>query len=232
MSDYLQIKSEDWSDFRTSLLRYAELPRDQRNEFWFRGQGSSDWTLSTTLDRGHKFQDVQERNEANEQLLSEFKTEAIHVGTPENRLSSQIRLDFLARHHGLPSPLMDWSLSPYVATYFAYAAMPKEAEYVSVWCLDLKEVDWNNREDIDLLRDDLPFFENRRALQQRSVFLKVFVPENIETLIPQALTRFDLPASDKKSALQDLDEMLVNATTMFYDLEGAAKTSVLRFFGN
>lgn len=228
MDHFHQIKSEGWSDFRMSLLRYAELPRDRRNELWFRGQGDANWSLSTTLDRALDLQDAQKRNEMNTHLLREFAKEAVHVDTPENWLDDRERLEFLARHHGLPSPLMDWSLSPYVATYFAYAAMPKEAEFIAVWCLDLQEVDWADRKDIDLLRDDLPFFENRRALQQRSVFLNVGVPDALETLIPQALTRFDLSADDRERALQDLDEMLVNATTMLYDLEGAAKTAMLR----
>lgn len=232
MDDFLQVKSEDWSDFRMSLLRYAELPRDQRNEFCFRGQGDSAWQLSTTLDRVPGLTDIHVRDDKNKQLLLEFKNEAVHVGTPESWLSDPVRLELLARHHGLPSPLMDWSLSPYVAAYFAYANMDESAEYVSVWCLDLKRVEWNNRDDIDLLRDNLPFFDNRRAIQQRSLFLKVYVPKDLESLIPCALTRFDLPASDRSVALQDLDEMLVNATTMFYDLEGAAKTSVLRLFGD
>lgn len=232
MPEYRVVTSDSWSDFRASLLRYAELAQDRRNELWFRGQGDQNWGLCTTLDRSHDIRNVEERDSINSNLLREFKAEAIHVGVPEAQIEGESRLELLARHHGLPSPLMDWSLSPYVATYFAYAAMAKRATYVSVWCLDLKGMDWHSREDVEFLRDDLPFFENRRALQQRSVFLRVAAPANVEALLPEALTRFDLPVSDRGAALQDLDEMLVNATTMFYDLEGAAKTAVLRLAGS
>lgn len=232
MADFHIVETKDWSDFRASLLRYADLSRDRRNELWFRGQGSSAWGLSTTLDRCHNVSSAEHRNSINSDLLREFKAEAIHVGVPESQVDRESRLELLARHHGLPSPLMDWSLSPYVASYFAYAAMPEDAESVSVWCMDLKAIDWHKHEDVEILRDDLPVFENRRALQQRSVFLRIAAPANVEALLPRALTRFDLPAVDRAAALQDLDEMLVNATTMFYDLEGAAKTTMLRLLGS
>jgi FRG domain len=37
------------------------------------------------------------------------------------------------RHHGFPSPLLDWSASPYVAAFFAFDSPPKEAERVAVY---------------------------------------------------------------------------------------------------
>lgn len=232
MAEYRVVASDSWSDFRASLLRYAELAQERRNEFWFRGQGDQRWGLETTLDRHHDVGTVAERDSINSNLLRAFKAEAIHVGIPEAQVEGKSRLELLARHHGLPSPLMDWTLSPYVASYFAYAGAAQSAECVSVWCLELNKIVRYQGEDVELLRDDLPFFENRRALQQRSVFLRVGVPAGVDTLLPEALTRFDLPVRDRGIALQDLDEMLVNATTMFYDLEGAAKTAVLRMTGS
>ena len=39
------------------------------------------------------------------------------------------------RHHGFPSPLLDWSASPYVAAFFAFDKMPKEASHIAIHAL-------------------------------------------------------------------------------------------------
>ena len=42
------------------------------------------------------------------------------------------------------------------------------------------------------------------------------------------MTRFDLPEIDRRVALADLDEMRVNAATLFADLSGVATTVLFR----
>ena len=44
----------------------------------------------------------------------------------------------------------------------------------------------------------------------------------------ESLSKFILPIRERTLALSDLDEMTINASTLFPDLDGAARAAVLR----
>lgn len=99
----------------------------------FRGHANAKWTLSTTLEREsgdgislkHFYQQVlypslrMLRGELNFEL-PELGDLNLPLRDIPHQLPMQEQLAML-RHHGAPSPLLDWSYSPYVAAYFAFA---------------------------------------------------------------------------------------------------------------
>jgi hypothetical protein len=93
------------------------------NRCLFRGQSSAEWTLQPSLARElpPKYVDWQKVVRIEREMANHFRQEA-HRSLPQAVLSvNDYVLDWwpLMRHYGAPTRLLDWSLSPYVALYFA-----------------------------------------------------------------------------------------------------------------
>jgi hypothetical protein len=82
-----------------------------RSDFVYKGMCDARWTLSTTLMRlGGNYHELEAH------LLRNFKKYATHSAVPTN---SEWNWLAVAQHHGLPTRLLDWTYSPYVALHFA-----------------------------------------------------------------------------------------------------------------
>ena len=223
-------KIKDWATFRRRLLDYSSLDLKRRRQLIFRGQPDSRWGLLPTLDRVRSFETDRERDQYIVDLLEDFRREVVGLGGRSGRPHPAEGLELLARHHGLPSPLLDWTESPYVASFFAFQdSTSPPFKSVAVWALDLAKFAPGDDLGIDLIRDpDLIRF-NRRALRQRGVFLWVETASApVEQLLGGALTQFVLPGASRQLALADLDEMRINAAELFHDRDAAARTAAYR----
>ncbi|MEZ8311790.1 hypothetical protein CWO07_25125 [Vibrio splendidus] len=106
---------ESWEDYDRVVRFYCD--NDHEGNYVFRGQKHYKWQLEPTLDRlvhGAVTEDIATKQLRNFKLSTRGRLQDKSV------LNSDTELWALGQHHGLATPLLDWSLSPYVALFFAF----------------------------------------------------------------------------------------------------------------
>ena len=221
-----QIKT--WSAFKTQVVqKYLTLAAEDRRLFWFRGHPSSSWQIVPTLDRfATQFESDKQRASFAEDLLSDFREQTLGLGVT-NMPPSGTALELLARHHGLPSPILDWTESPYIAAYFAFQEQAVSSDTVAIWAFNSGRLKPSDA--VNLIRDPEELWYNPRAQRQRSVFMRInSIAESVEKQLGGTLEKIELPASEYVDALRDLEAMNITPRIMFPDLDGAARAVVAR----
>ncbi|MCX5781930.1 MAG: FRG domain-containing protein [Elusimicrobia bacterium] len=156
-----EITIKIWDEFNDKIKyiknKYGFTPAgDYQNEHlvFYRGLADGKYKLSTTLERYSPnnpwsvceyagflqrcSSEIESFTKFNWNLPNdkEWKTEYNKVFTTRHP-ESIIKIPFLEfwiymRHNGFPSPLLDWSASPYVAAFFAFEEQ-KEADCVAIY---------------------------------------------------------------------------------------------------
>ena len=99
-----------------------------RSNFAFRGLADVAHNLKTGLVR---LQDAYHRLEGH--LLRNFRKYARSEASPGPSMWSWLSL---AQHHGLPTRLLDWTYSPFVAMHFATEELELYNADAVIWCVD------------------------------------------------------------------------------------------------
>ena len=210
------------------MPRYSHLPLRRRQQFIFRGHHSSAWQLQTTLDRHFPDLSVEERAGTLRSLLADFAEELHGIEAGGAEMPSD-RVEYVARHHGLPTTVLDWTSSPYVAAYFAFEDDRSPASgTVAVYAFDTAWLSQTSLSDESLVREPSRLVDNDRAVQQRGVFLRLPVGEAGEDVLGDGLSRYLIPHAERRVALCDLDEMTITRRNLFRDRDAAAATVLLR----
>lgn len=125
-----EIVVQDWNDLLHRLYEDAwnpELGR-YRSRNAFRGLSDASYRLETTLMRlGGKYWELERH------LLRNFRKYACRDVVESDSVWHWLSV---AKHHGLPTRLLDWTYSPLVAMHFATACIEKFDVDGAIWMLN------------------------------------------------------------------------------------------------
>ena len=229
---------KDWDEFKS----WARRIRSEQDAAMFRGHGCSKFSLTTTLHRTGRRRI--ERYAANE--LRQFCNHAEAV--LDKRFNLDDPEDYstvlgLAQHHGLPTPLLDWTASPYIAAFFAFSdslefqSHRPDSTHVRIYALTRNFIEVASPNIVNLIQArpfaaalDVPPRHNIRLYAQQGRFLVTNVAnvENFFKFLEKEwnqtfLYAADVPVSVAAEALEDLTFMGLTAATLFPGMDGVGR---------
>jgi len=251
-----------WKDFKKQVDNMS-TPKREIDILLFRGHVYSDWKLTSTLERNcgrvsekeyYRFVKI-----IRQHIVTCLGSSVPDFPFDENNYDfSQIcfippGIEFLTflRHNKLPSPLLDWTQSPYIAAFFAFKGTPsnfEEDKKAAIFSFkEFSEDGAHSCSDgepwIHGIGDCIATHKRHYLQQSRYTFCIEKLHDDTENYFgdhervckekngtQDVLMKYILPWSEKKIALMDLDKMNINAYSLFENNEGLMDTLFNRHY--
>lgn len=125
-----EVRVTSWNELHERLYESSWMPSIARfrSHYAFRGVSDADHTLITSLNRMSR-----ECGQMEGHMLRNFMKYARRYTALPDTFWYWLSV---AQHHGLPTRLMDWTFSPYVAMHFATAIPEYFDRDGAIWCVD------------------------------------------------------------------------------------------------
>lgn len=233
----------NWTDFKRRASDHIEKGREVR---LCRGQANSLWQLATSLNRCGKSVSVSQYF----QLLPKM---ADMIGTHENRVidvtNNEVNGSFLAylQHHGFPTPLLDWTLSPYIAAFFAFKdidATNPQSNHVAIyvfdylrWTRDYSQIYDHTEKSPHVSVLTPKNLGNRRQMKQQGMYTWTNV-EDIEGHIIACenaketlyLEKYNISVKERNFVMTDLESMGITEYSLFGNTDALCRQYKEFFF--
>lgn len=224
-----------WSEFKNYV---ADL---EGKRYLFRGQNRP-WRLRTSFHRAGRSDLTRFLNEDIQALHKHLSARTKHVFNLDIPNENGAFFN-LIQHHGYPTPLLDWTYSPYVAAFFAYRGISKSSsmntgggERVRVLVLDQErwKADYNQIRQLlvpglHLSISEFLAIENERMIPQQAASTVTNI-DDIETYITnhetderRYLWAIDIPVDERSKVVHELGYMGITSGSLFPGLDGACE---------
>ncbi len=256
-----EVLLKNWSHYVGMVEKLVDCPPHKPN-YIFRGQADAQWDLVPALARLVKNSphnlELTEILELEKAALREFFIQAHHYLSPQV-IASRSKLDLdvwwiLMQHYGVPTRILDWTNSPFVALYFSCEQEPGKDG--ALWVLHPRTVIDAFKKKFDPY--ELPFMESdkrefyskeeeilfflqsttqtdRMVAQQMVVTICTHVAGNHSEILSGILAEeqrsFDvflkliIPQNLKGTFLRNLRSMNVTAKSLFPGIDGLGKSA-------
>jgi hypothetical protein len=235
----------------SSVVQYLEVIQNfdevHISQWFYRGIKDKNFHLTPSLFRC-KLPDLTDWKDYESYLLSTFKKE----GAPYFSVKPETEIDLIsiAQHHGLPTRLLDWTVKPLIALFFATEDGSNSKKDGCVWCFGFPSSNncWleATRSDIrkDLLKISEKYSENSpiifpkhispRIVNQGGCFTIHNLPDGRNEFTPldeddEFFGFFDkiiIPETAKEKIQNELFDIGIHYSALFPDLDGLTKKIV------
>lgn len=262
---------DSWESFEEELrlLDKERLQSKSKSEYLYRGQEDYKKSLSTTLERsGFHDMTISEYHclisrvqpqietftgmnwniltcpDGIDKWLKQHASLMPHSFGWSSEFQETYKYMVFLRHYGFPSPMIDWTISPYIAAYFAFRRFSSEIEKVSIYVYLESKSECGLKfgsGDHDIWSFGPYVSADKRHFIQQSRYTACiknddgewrYVPHERtfarDSQAQDVLWKFNIPYTERMKVLKILERYNINALSLFGSTESLMETMSFR----